>query len=50
MNIVVGFAPLERAEFVVIKIPQMVGQIEAWGVKVRHGCTATLRPVTSTRT
>ncbi len=28
VNIVVGFAPLKPAEFVVIKIQQMAGQIE----------------------
>jgi phage tail sheath protein FI len=29
VNIVVGFAPLKPAEFVIIKIQQMAGQIEA---------------------
>jgi hypothetical protein len=29
VNIVVGFAPLKPAEFVVIRIQQMAGQIEA---------------------
>jgi uncharacterized protein len=29
VNIVVGFAPLKPAEFVVIKIQQMAGQVEA---------------------
>ena len=29
VNILVGFAPLRPAEFVVIKIQQMVGQVEA---------------------
>jgi len=29
VNILVGFAPLKPAEFVVIKIQQMAGQIEA---------------------
>ena len=28
VNIVVGFAPLKPAEFVIIKIQQMAGQIE----------------------
>lgn len=28
VNVVVGFAPLKPAEFVVIKIQQMAGQIE----------------------
>ena len=28
VNIIVGFAPLKPAEFVVIKIQQMAGQIE----------------------
>lgn len=29
VNIVVGFAPLKPAEFVIIRIQQMAGQIEA---------------------
>ena len=29
VNIVIGFAPLKPAEFVIIKIQQMAGQIEA---------------------
>jgi hypothetical protein len=29
LNVVVGFAPLKPAEFVVIKIQQMAGQIQA---------------------
>jgi len=29
VNILVGFAPLKPAEFVVIKIQQMAGQIQA---------------------
>ncbi len=29
VNIVVGFAPLKPAEFVIIKIQQLAGQIEA---------------------
>ncbi len=29
MNIVVGFAPLKPAEFVVLKIQQMAGQVAA---------------------
>jgi hypothetical protein len=29
VNIVVGFAPLKPAEFVIIKIQQIAGQIEA---------------------
>jgi hypothetical protein len=28
VNIVVGFAPLKPAEFVIIKLQQMAGQIE----------------------
>jgi len=29
VNILVGFAPLKPAEFVVIRIQQMAGQVEA---------------------
>jgi Bacteriophage tail sheath protein len=29
VNIIVGFAPLKPAEFVVIKITQLAGQLEA---------------------
>ena len=29
VNILVGFAPLKHAEFVIIKIQQMAGQIQA---------------------
>jgi len=29
VNILVGFAPLKPAEFVIIKLQQMAGQIEA---------------------
>jgi len=29
VNIVIGFAPLKPAEFVIIKIQQLAGQIEA---------------------
>lgn len=34
VNIVVGFAPLKPAEFVVIKIQQMAGRIETWLHKI----------------
>jgi uncharacterized protein len=29
VNVVVGFAPLKPAEFVIIKIQQMAGQVQA---------------------
>ena len=33
-NILVGFAPLKPAEFVVIQIQQLAGQIEVWQIEV----------------
>ena len=50
VNIIVGFAPLKPAEFVVIQIQQMAGQIANLSRGRRHGTVQRQRDSASTRT